>query len=582
MTNGCSTQPQENGPCGLLLGLLLGGLIVGGCTEPSTPKSPAPPPPEQWFTPVTDSAGLDEFRHVHGGFGEKWFPEIMGSGGALVDYNSDGWLDVVLVGGGSLPSRPPKDVPALSLYRNNGDGTFTDVTEAVGLSEVRAYGFGVTAADYDNDGDPDLFLTTLQENLLFRNDDGVFREVGQEAGLADVARWSASAMFFDADRDGHLDLYVTNYVAWSPETNQACTNAGVPDYCNPAVYDGIADTYYHNNGDGTFTNRTEEAGFLEGVDPARAKGLGVGDLDFNRDGWTDVYVANDGEANYLFVNNGDGTFTETAVRSGVAFNQRGTPRAGMGVDAGVVDSTGAITLVVGNFSEETVGVWRHQSNGLFVDRAAASGLGYPTRQTLTFGIALFDVDLDTDLDLLLANGHVIEQIAALQDGVTLRQPPQLFLNRGDGTFTEVAPTRPPLTDSLLARGLAVGDIDRDGALDVLLTENNGPAHLWRNDGPEQHVLRVDLEGTESNRDGIGARIEAEVGDLTMIRRVRTGTSYLSRSELTATFGLDTARAVDQLTVHWPSGTVERFKDVAANQTVQLVEGNGELVPVPAE
>lgn len=580
MSNVRTQQSGRRIVAGLFCLMLSLALLMVGCAESSSSDSAGngeeATPPQ--FTPVTEQAGLDGFRHVHGGFGEKWFPEIMGSGGGFIDYNDDGWLDVVLVGGGSLPSRPQEEVPALWLYRNNGDGTFTEVTEEVGLDDIRAYGMGVTVADYDNDGDQDLLLTTLRENMLFRNDDGVFEEVGEEAGIADVSRWSTSAMFFDADRDGHLDLYVTNYVEWTPETEPECTNEGVRDYCHPRNYKGVEDTYYRNNGDGTFTNRTEEAGFLDEINTALAKGLGVSELDFDNDGWSDLYVANDGEPNYLYRNNGDGTFDEVALRSGVAYDQRGTPRAGMGVDAGVVDSTGETTIFVGNFTDETVSVWRHAGDGLFTDRARVSGVGFPTLGTLTFGLILFDVDLDSDLDLLLANGHVLEQIAEMEEGMTFEQQVQLFLNQGDGGFEEVEAQSGPLADSMLARGLAFGDVDRDGDLDVLLTENDGPAHLWRNEA-EGHFLRVQVQGTESNRDGIGTRIRATVDGLTMERRVRTGSSYLSQSEKTVTFGLGGEREVSNLEVTWPSGRVEQFENVAPDQTVLLIEGSGELVPV---
>lgn len=566
----------------VVVGMAVWAFLAMGCSESTSSDSSGGSDEVtfDFFTPITEAAGLDAFRHHHGGFGEKWFPEIMGSGGSFIDYDDDGWLDIVLVGGGSLPSRPQEDIPALSLYHNNGGGTFTNVTEEVGLGDVRAYGMGVVVADYDNDGDEDFLFTTLQGNMLFRNDEGVFRDVSREAGIADSDRWGTSAMFFDADRDGPLDIYVVNYVEWTPQTVIHCENEGVRDYCNPRSHKGVADVYYRNNGDGTFTNVTEEAGFLDNIVPEQAKGLGVIELDFNSDGWPDVYVANDGEPNFLFVNNGDGTFTETALRSGVAFDQRGTPRAGMGVDAGVVDSTGETTLFVGNFSSETVSVWRHERDGLFVDRATVSGLGHPTMKTLTFGLVLFDGDLDADLDLLLANGNVVEQIALLQEGVTFEQPPQLFLNQGDGTFEEVERARGPLADSMLARGLAVGDIDRDGDLDVLMTENNGPAHLWRNDFAEGKFLRVQLQGTESNRDGIGARVRAAADGLTMERRVRAGGSYLSQSEKTVTFGLGDRSNVSELEVVWPSGQVEQFEDVASNQKVLLVEGSGELVSVP--
>ena len=557
-------------------------VVVAGCSDSAEPPAAedeaSERPASAYFSDVTETSGLAGFRHSNGGNGEKRFPEIMGSGGGFLDFDGDGWLDVVLVSGGHLSSQPADAPPALALYRNNGDGTFADATREAGLDAHRAYGMGVAAADYDNDGDADLLLTSLGENLLFRNDDGAFTEVGAQAGVADNARWSASASFFDADQDGHLDLYVTNYVDWSPETDVACVHEGRRDYCNPLHYPPVEDDFYLNNGDGTFTKATEQAGFLGGPEMESGKGLGAIELDFNEDGWPDVYVTNDGGRNFLFENNGDGTFRETAIRSGVAFDRRGAPRAGMGVDAGVVDSTGEVTIFVGNFSQETISVWRHQQGGFFVDRATVAGLGFPTRQTLTFGLVLLDVDLDTDLDLLLANGNVIEQIASMHDGVTFRERPQLFLNRGDGTFDEFVAEAGPLSQQLLARGLAVGDVDRDGDLDVLMTENGGPAHLWRNDDDGEAYLRIRLQGTDSNRDAVGARVLATVDGLTMERVVRAGSSYASQSEKTLTFGLGRPREVDSLEVRWPSGRVERFEQVAPGQEVVLVEGSGELVP----
>lgn len=559
--------------------------VISGCSN--TPGSSVPEAEEPgvltsgYFSDITKAAGIAGFRHNNGGGGQKRFPEIMGSGGGFVDFDGDDRIDIVLVGGSALPSQSSDSSAALVLYHNQGDGTFANATREAGLSDHRAYGMGIAAADYDNDGDADIFLASLGTNLLFRNDDGRFTEVGAQVGVADNAKWSSSAIFFDADRDGFLDLYVANYVAWTPQTDVVCEHEGRRDYCNPLHYAAITDDFYHNNGDGTFTNTTEPSGFLGEPGMGSGKGLGVIELDFNEDGWSDVYVANDGGRNFLFENNGDGTFRETALRSGVAFDRHGAPRAGMGVDAGVVDSTGEVTLFVGNFSQETISVWRHQQGGFFVDRATVSGLGFPTRQTLTFGLVLFDVDLDTDLDLLLANGNVIEQIASMHDGVTFRERPQLFLNRGDGVFDEFVAEAGPLTEELLARGLAVGDVDRDGDLDVLMTENNGPAHLWRNDYDGNAYLRVQLRGTDGNRDAVGARVLATVDGLTLERVVRAGSSYASQSEKVLTFGLGRPREVSLLEVRWPSGRVERFEHVAPGQEVLLVEGSGELLPRPS-
>ncbi len=552
--------------------LLMAATILGpGCTAP-----PPSEPPPLTFTEVTAEAGLNDFRHETGARGDLWFPETMGAGVAFTDVDGDDRPDVLLVGGGTWA--PPDAPPALRLYHNEGDGTFSDRTAAYGLAGVRAYGFGLAAADYDNDGDTDVFLSTLYENLLFRNDGGTFSEVGRDAGLAGTAEWSTSALFFDADRDGHLDLYVGNYVDWSPEKDVYCAFEGQKVYCTPVNYTGIRGRYYHNEGDGTFTDRTREAGFADGIDAARDKTLGVAELDYNRDGWPDLFLGNDTERDLLYENDGDGTFTERGIMSGVAYNEHGRARAGMGVDAGVVDSTGAVSLFVGNFSDEMAGVYRHTGDGLFVDRAAASRVGRASLRTLTFGLLLFDVDRDTDLDLLLANGHVQTHIEKMLDGITFRQPAQLYRNHGDGTFDEVAFTDGPFSQPLVARGAAWADYDRDGDLDLLLTENDGPAHLWRNDTPGGAFLHLRLEGRRSNRDGLGARVVAQVGRLRMERRVHTGSSYLSQSETAAVFGLGAAPAVDSLWVYWPGGQVDRFGPVPGNRFFHLVEGDTTLYP----
>ncbi len=579
------------------------GCVDSRSERPESASSrPAAGPPA--FTDVTERAGLGGFRHDNGGFGLKWFPEQMGAGGAFIDYDGDGRLDVLLVGGGVWPDRSDRDVPALWMYRNEGDGTFSLVTEEVGLAGVRAYSLGLAVADYDNDGDQDFYLTTLGRNMLFRNDAGTFTEVGGPAGVADQEVWSSSAIFFDADRDGWLDLYVGGYADWSPETDVRCERGGEKVYCRPAHYYGIGSVYYRNNGDGTFANRTAEAGFTHD----RGKSLGVAEMDYNEDGWPDLVVVNDGEGDLLYENDGDGTFTEKGVMSGIAYDDNGAARAGMGVDAGVVDATGEVTIFVGNFSDEMVGVYRHLEDGLFVDRAAASGIGYSTLSTLTFGLFLFDVELDGDLDLFLANGHVYPEASRLREGVGYRQRAQLFLGRGDGRFDEVEAAG-AFQHKMVARGAAYADFDRDGDLDILITENDGPAHLWRNElfgGAAQHeaalraergrgpppdarsdvlaggsreekapaFLRVRVEGRESNRDGCGTRIEGFVGTQRMVRHIRGGSTYLSQSERAATFGLGAARQVDSLIVTWPSGRVDAFEGIPANHDIRVVEGSG--------
>ncbi len=560
--------------------LLLSGLVAtAGCgvEEPGAEDPPAASSEGAknaiQFTHVTEQAGLGGFQHVTGAFGDTWFPETMGAGAGFLDYDGDGWQDLVLVGGAAWPGRDDPPAQALRLYRNDGDGTFSDVTAAVGLAGLRTYGLGVAIADYDNDGDPDIFVTTLERNLLLRNDSGAdqavaFTEMGQAAGVGDAAVWSTSALFFDADLDGHADLYVGNYVEWSPEKDIWCTIDGeVKAYCTPQLYTGIPGHFYHNNGDGTFSDWTERAGFL----PAPGKTLGVAEWDFNRDGWPDLVVANDTQRDLLFLNKGDGTFAEQGIVSGLAFDENGQARAGMGIDVGVVDTTGSASVIVGHFTSEMIGVYRQIGPALFMDRASQSQAGRPSLPTLTFGLCLFDPDLDGDLDLFLANGHISPDVERVQEGVYYRQHPQLFVNAGGGRFAEHTP---PVAAPMVARAVATADYDRDGDVDLLVTENGGPVHLLRNDQPGGRSLRVRLEGRQGNRDALGAHVTAVVGTTRMERRVRTGSSFLASSDKTLTFGLGAAPQVDTLTVWWPGGQVEQFTALPAAREVHIAEGAG--------
>lgn len=563
--------------------------FAAGCGSETDPKA-APLEPASTgsspvaFTDVTAESGLHEFRHVTGAFGKKWFPEAMGSGGVVIDYDGDDWPDMLHMGGGTWPQSPQELRNVLWLYRNNQDGTFTLVTEEAGLGNVDAYTLGGAVADYDNDGDEDVYVTTLRENLLFRNDDGVFTEVGAEAGVAGEPAWSSSAIFFDADRDGDVDLYVGNYVKWTPETDIFCSLDGrIKGYCTPETYEGIPSRFYRNNGDGTFTDASEEAGFL----PAPGKTLGVAEFDHNGDGWPDLVVANDTQRDLLYENNGDGTFTEKGALSGIAYDENGKARAGMGIDTGVVDSTGQVSVFVGNFSKEMIGVYRHIGNGLFIDRAAVSKIGRPSLMTLTFGLFLFDVDLDGDLDLYAANGHVQPEIENTQEGIGYAEAPHIFINRGDGTFEDAGPVAGGVfSRRIVARGAGYLDFDRDGDLDIFMTENEGPVHLWRNEhisedgASDGGFLRLALEGRESNRSALSTKVIAVFRGNRSERRIRSGSSYLSQSELPATFGVGTAQVVDSLIVEWSGGSVERFTDVPVNKTYRLVEGTGRLEELP--
>ena len=523
------------------------------------------------FTHVTQETGLDTFRHVTGAFGEMWFPETMGSGAGFLDYDGDGWQDIALVAGAVWPDQGDPAIPALRLYRNEG-GYFTEVTEETGLAGLHAYGMGLAIADYDNDGDPDIFLAAVERNLLLRNDRGasdggnvVFVETGQAAGLADDAAWSTSAIFFDADLDGYVDLYVGNYVEWSPEKDIRCTiNGEDKTYCTPQLYEGVPGRFYRNEG-GTFSDRTAEAGFL----PAPGKTLGVTEWDFNEDGWPDLVVANDMQRDLLYMNDGAGAFVEQGVASGIAYDEEGRARAGMGVDAGILDHTGAPSVVIGHFANEAVGLYRQISPGLFLDRAAQSQVGRPSLPTLTFGLCLFDADLDGDMDIFLANGHISPDVEGFSEGVFYRQEPQLFLNAGDGRFSEY---EYPIAEPIIARGAALADYDRDGDEDILVTENGGPVHLLRNEAQRGASLRVRLQGERGNRDALGAHVTAVTGDRRMQRRVRTGSSYLVSSEKALTFGLGAAAQVDTLVVHWPGGETARYANLPAGREVHIVEG----------
>jgi hypothetical protein len=575
---GSSISPASPGaPAEPTSGATRKGEAPAGGTAEETSAPALASRPRFGFADITAAAGLAGFRHATGASGKKWFPETMGSGAAFLDYDGDGWLDVLLVAGGALEPGEPGG-PALALYRNTGNegnGRFVPRTREAHLEGVRAYGFGAWVADYDGDGDPDILLTTLAGNLLFRNDGGTFAEVGAEAGVRGGPSWNTAAVFFDADRDGRLDLWVGSYVAWSPQGDLLCSLDGTTkSYCTPELYTGAPGHFYHNEGDGRFAEQTERRGLGGG----RGKTLGAVAFDYDGDGWPDLFVANDTEANLLYRNRGDGTFAEVGAASGVALDESGRARAGMGVDAGVVDGEDGgsrPSLFVGNFSKESIGVYRYAGDDLFLNRESASGIGRQSLLTLTFGLFLADLDLDGDLDLFAADGHVREEVERAQEGIFYREAPHLFLNDGRGVFADAAERLGgPLAARLLARGAAYGDVDGDGDLDLLVTENGGPAHLWRNGaagGPGARSLRVRLDAAGGNRDGIGARLTVEAGGRRMEREVRAGASYLASSEPTATFGLGPAPRAERLRVRWPDGRTTEIRDLPADREYRLVE-----------
>jgi len=550
---------------------LLAPLALAAETKPS-PASPA----GVAFTDVTTASGI-HFKHTSGAFGKKYLPETIGAGCAFLDFDGDGWADILLVNGTDWPGHATaKSYPA--LYRNNHDGTFADVTRAAGLA-VEMYGIGAAVADFDNDGWPDVYLTGLGGNHLFRNlGNGKFADVTAKAGVG-ASGFSTSALFFDYDKDGRLDLFVARYVEWSLEKDLFCTLDGThKSYCTPESYKGQTAFLFHNKGDGAFEDVTQRAGLLN---PA-SKALGVAMLDYDGDGWPDLFVANDTQPNKLYRNNGNGTFTDMAVSAGVAFSEAGAARAGMGVDAADYDRSGHPSLVVGNFSNEMMSLYHNEGTGLFIDDAPATTIGQASLLTLAFGCFFFDYDLDGLPDIFAANGHVADDITSVQPKVKYAQPPHVFRNLGARKFEDVGgKLGVALQKAIVGRGAAYADIDNDGDLDLLVTSNNGPAMLLRNDGGNKNGwLRVRTVGGPSNRDGIGAKVTLTQGaGAKAWGVVHTGSSFASQSELPLTFGLGSAKKVAKVEVVWPSGKVDTLSALAANQTIIVQEGKG-IVPAP--
>jgi hypothetical protein len=522
------------------------------------------------FVDVTSRAGI-KFTHTSGAYGRKLLPETLGSGCVFLDADGDGWQDLFLINSTSWPGHKASRATS-ALYRNNQDGTFTDVTRGSGL-DAEMYGLGGAAADFDNDGRVDLYVAALGGNHLFRNTGaGKFTDVTATAGVASGG-FSTSALWFDYDNDGKLDLFVTHYVDWSMEKDLFCTLDGKnKSYCTPESYKGQSGTLFHNRGNGTFEDVTRKAGLYD----ASSKGLGVAMLDFDGDGKMDLFVANDTQPNRLYRNNGNGTFTDVAMGAGVAFSEAGVARAGMGVDAGDYDGSGRPSLIIGNFSNEMMALYHNEGTGLFIDEAPQSEIGRASLLTLTFGCFFFDYDLDGRPDIFAVNGHVADDIERVQSRVRYAQRPHLFRNAGQKKFEEVTSQSSAFAQPIVGRGAAYADYDGDGDLDVVVTANNGPAHLYRNEGGNANTpLRITTVGTASNRDGIGARVELTVaGGARRWQIVKTGSSYASQSELPLTFGLGSAREASGIQVKWPSGKVDTIGAVKGNQAITIKEGAG--------
>ena len=528
------------------------------------------------FADVTTAAGI-EFQHNSGAYGGKLLPETLGSGCAFLDYDADGWQDILLVNGMDWPGHK-RQRSTLRLYRNNRNGTFTDVTKSAGL-DIEMYGMGVAVGDYNNDGFPDVFITCVGQSRLFRNTGkGTFVDATRTSGLFGRQGLSTSALWCDYDRDGFLDLFVCNYVRWSPEHDVFCSLDGAhKSYCTPEAYRGDTCWLFHNRGNGTFEDVTSTSGVFD----SSSKSLGVAMLDYDQDGWPDLLVANDTQPNKLYRNLRNGKFKDVAIEAGLAFSTEGKARAGMGIDVGDFDNSGKPGIAITNFDDEMIGLYRASGPGIFDDVSIASGVGEPSRNTLGFGCMFLDVDLDGALDLAVANGHIDETVRNIRGNVGYAQPPQLFLNEGNGKFRDVAAeVGGGFASPRVGRGLSYGDFDRDGDLDILLTTNNGPAFLFRNHQlAGNHSVRLELKGTKSNRDAIGACVQIFAGDLQQSRMVRGGSSYLSQSELPVTFGLGKRDKVDRLVIGWPSGRVEEYKNLPAQNAYKCLEGKG-IEPLP--
>jgi hypothetical protein len=528
------------------------------------------------FQDVTAKAGI-HFVHNNGAFGKKFLPETIGPGVAFIDYDNDGWPDIFLVNGTDWPGHGQKHTTP-KLHHNNHDGTFTDVTHKGGL-DIEMYGIGVAVGDYDNDGYDDLFVSAYGQSHLFHNNgNGTFTDVTQKAGLAGVKEFSTSAAWVDYDKDGKLDLVVGNYVQWTPETDLYCTMDGKSkSYCTPESYKGASVRLWHNNGNGTFTDVTQKAGL---GDPT-SKTLGVAVLDYDNDGWPDLLFSNDTQPNKLYHNNANGTFTEKAVVAGVAFSEDGVARAGMGVDTGDYDRSGNTSLLISNFSNQMLSLYHNEGKGLFVDEAPRSEVGRASLLTLGFGCFFFDYDLDGWPDILVVNGHIDPDIQKVQVNVRYAEPPHLFRNLGKGKFAEVTKSAgAEFAAARVGRSAAYADVFNDGRLDVLLSTNGGAVHLFRNvaagaskDKPN-HSVRFKLIGTKSNRDGIGAVVRVTSSDATQTQMLKSGSSYLAANELVLTFGLGQLTKADAVEIRWPSGQVDRLANVNAGQTVVVTEGKG--------
>lgn len=530
------------------------------------------------FEEIPPSSSGITWRHVNGRSAEMYLPETVGAGCGFIDYDNDGWMDIYLVNSGACDFYNPSPRLRNALYHNNRDGTFTDVTEKAGVPG-NAYGMGVAVGDYDGDGFPDIYVTQYNRSVLYHNNgDGTFTDVTAKAGVA-AEGWGTSAVWFDYDNDGRLDLFVCRFVDFSKSKNQFCGNLETRErwYCIPSVYQPMPCWLFHNNGDGTFTDVSKESGIAQSA----AKAWGVVACDINNDGRTDLFVGNDTVANFLFVNRGRGKFEESGLLAGVGYSAYGRPRSGMGVDAADYDQDGWIDLFVANVDHEMYSLYRNNHDETFTDMAGPTGIAAATKLMSGWGLKFFDYDNDGNLDLLLCNGHPDDKIEGRVYGVKYDEPMLLFHNTG-GRFENVSSRSGPIFAKPIAgRGMALGDFNNDGSVDVLVGVNNDAPVLLRNNiGRQNHWLGVHLVGKKANIDAVGARVSYQAGELKCSRQRIAGGSYLSSHDPRMVLGLGQNDKVDWLEVAWPepSGLIERFTNLAAGRYIKIIEGSGEPVP----
>jgi enediyne biosynthesis protein E4 len=538
-------------------------------------------PPDFSFTNVARAAGLNAPIVFGGATANKYLLETTGTGVAFIDYDNDGNLDLFFVNGSTLEGFPASSAPTNHLYRNKGDGTFEDVTARAGLA-ASGWGQGACVGDYDNDGYDDLFVTYFGQNRLYHNrGNGTFEDVTRAAGLTQSrTRWGTGCAFLDYDRDGRLDLFAANYIdlnlatAPTPESG-LCRYKGVPVACGPPGLTGGKNALYHNRGDGTFEDVSDRSGITSA---SGTYGLGVSTLDFDNDGWVDLYVANDSNPSALYRNNHDGTFTDIGVKSGCAYSQDGKPQAGMGVAVGDFDRNGTMDVFKTNFAGDTSTLYVNSGSGLCEDRTFASGIGMNTRW-LGWGTAFVDLDNDGWLDLFLVNGHVYPEVSQLKTEAGYKQRKIVYRNLGNGRFSDItAQLGAPVTDAKAGRGAAFGDYNNDGQIDIAIANVNDLPDLYRlNGNTANHWITVKLTGVASNRDAIGARVRCVAGSVQQWQEVRGGGSYLSQNDFRVHFGLASAPRVDRIDVRWPNGREETWESLDVDKFHTLKEGSGRAV-----